>query len=535
MRMTTDSRLRRGRSLVLAILLLILASLGSVMRWRARGFDEYIRAWVVAEVSRRFQSTVELGGLSVRLLPPVSVTGSGLIVHFHNRVDLPPLIQIKEFSFRLGLRALLGTPRHISSVVLRDMVITIPPREKKPEGEKALHTSRELPADVSVDRILCDQTLLLILSNQPGKAPLDFAIHDLLLTTVSAGQPWDFHGHLTNAKPKGAIVTMGRFGPWDADEPGESPVSGEYTFSHADLGPFPGIQGLLSSLGNYDGRLNRIHVRGETDTPDFALDPVGRPVALHAEFDATVDGTDGDTYLHPVTATLGNSVIVSRGSAVRVPSEQGHLITLAVTAPRARLEDILGLAVKSAKPPMSGAIKMRVKLIIPPGKEKTIEKMLLDGDFDADNARFASSEVRQKLASLSRHGLGEPENEEVGSALSNLTGHLHLEHGVITFQNLNFRVEGATILLHGSYKISEGALDFQGQLRLQASLSETVTGVKAVLVKPLDPLFKKEGAGTVIPIRITGTREEPVFAATVFHKTFKKEMNRQAPAKPTAR
>jgi len=56
-----------------------------------------------------------------------------------------------------------------------------------------------------------------------------------------------------------------------------------------------------------------------------------------------------------------------------------------------------------------------------------------------------------------------------------------------------------------------------------------------VLVKPLDPLFKKDGAGTVIPISITGTRDEPVFAATVFHKTFKKEMSREAPAKPSAK
>jgi hypothetical protein len=56
-----------------------------------------------------------------------------------------------------------------------------------------------------------------------------------------------------------------------------------------------------------------------------------------------------------------------------------------------------------------------------------------------------------------------------------------------------------------------------------------------VLVKPLDPLFKKDGAGTAIPISITGTRDEPVFAAIVFHKTFKKEMSREAPAKPSAK
>ena len=525
----------RGWPISLTILIVVFASLGSFVYWLARGIDEHIRAWVVAELSRRFQSRVELGSLRVRVLPMVSVRGTDLIVHFHDRFDLPPMIEIKEFAYNLGLGSLFGRQRHISSVLLRNMVITIPAGEKRSGGVQAPKTPRELPSEVTLDRIICDDTVLLILSNKPGKDALDFDIHDLVLTNVGAGQPFDFHGNLTNAKPKGTIVTVGKFGPWDADAPGDSAVSGEYTFTNADLGPFPGIQGILSSEGQYHGRLNSIHVQGQTDTPDFALDPVGRAVPLHTEFDATVDGTDGDTYLHSVNATLGNSAIVASGSVVRVAREHGHLITVDVSAPKARLEDILSLALKSARPPMSGPLKIRAKLVIPPGKERTIEKMLLDGDFDADDARFASSEVRQKLASLSRHGLGEPKNEDAGSALSGLKGHFHLEHGVITFRNLNFSVEGAAILLDGWYKIREGELDFQGQLRLQASLSHTMTGVKAVLVKPLDPLFKKEGAGAVIPIRITGTREDPVFAATVFHKAFKKEMNREAPAKPPAK
>ena len=521
--------------MVLAILAVLLVSFALFIYSRARDIDESTRAWVVAELSRRFQSTVELQSLKVGVLPMLTVRGTGLIIHFHNQLDVPPMFQIKEFSFDLGLLSLIQPRHHISNLHVRNMVITIPPREKRPDSEKPPTSPRDLPQQVVVDRIDCDDTLLLILSKKPGKDPLDFDIHDLVLTSVGAGQPFNFHGNLTNAKPKGEIVTVGMFGPWDTDEPGDSPVSGKYNFTNADLGPFPGIKGILSSTGKYDGQLNSIHTQGETDTPDFALDPVGRAVPLHTEFDATVDGTDGDTYLHPVTATLGRSVIVSNGSVVRVPSKQGHLITLDVNAPKARLEDVLALAVKSARPPMSGPIKIHAKLVIPPGKEKTIDKMLLDGDFDADDARFSSSEVRQKLASLSRHGLGEPKNEDAGSALSDLKGHFHLENGVIAFKGLNFSVEGAAVVLDGSYKIREGELDFKGQLRLQATLSQTMTGVKSVLAKPLDPFFKKEGAGTVIPITITGTRDEPVFAATVFHKTFKKELNREAPTKPSSK
>ena len=93
---------------------------------------------------------------------------------------------------------------------------------------------------------------------------------------------------------------------------------------------------------------------GKTDTPNFSLDPVGHAVPLHTDFSATVDGTDGDTYLHPVKATLGKSVIVCEGSVVHVPN-QGHLIQLNVDAPNAHIEDILALAINSDKPFMTGS------------------------------------------------------------------------------------------------------------------------------------------------------------------------------------
>jgi hypothetical protein len=37
------------------------------------------------------------------------------------------------------------------------------------------------------------------------------------------------------------------------------------------------------------------------------------------------------------------------------------------------------------------------------------------------------------------------------------------------------------------------------------------TGLKHILLKPVDPLFKRDGAGTVLPIRISGTTGSPSF------------------------
>ena len=161
----------------------------------------------------------------------------------------------------------------------------------------------------------------------------------------------------------------------------------------------PIFGGTLSSTGQYSGQLNQIEVQGQTDTPNFSLDPVGRPVPLHTEFSATVDGTDGDTYLHPVRATLLHSLIIANGSVIRAAGKPGHIISLDVYAPKARLQDILRLATKSTQPVMTGTVNLRTKMLLPPGKEKVIHRLTLDGDFGVSDAEFASVEVQIGRAS----------------------------------------------------------------------------------------------------------------------------------------
>ena len=59
--------------------------------------------------------------------------------------------------------------------------------------------------------------------------------------------------------------------------------------------------------------------------------------------------------------------------------------------------------------------------------------------------------------------------------------------------------------LTGRYSLDGGQFDFQGKARLDAELSQMVTGWKSILLKPVDPFFAKDGAGAVLPVSITGT------------------------------
>jgi hypothetical protein len=510
---------RSGRKwLAVTIAVVLLLALGACfVIWRARTLDDFTRAWVIRELSARFESQVELEDIHVSAFPRMQVSGDGLALHYKNRTDVPPLIRIGEFTFNLGVMGIVRAPRRIAGVHVKNMTITIPPR-----GKNTNHAQSEQPRNkqrvphVIIDEIVCDDTQLLILPKKEGKEPLDFKIHDLFLKSVGGSRPFDFRGSLTNAKPVGEIATRGTFGPWNAEDPGATPVSGTYAFTDADLGPFRGIGGILSSTGKYSGQLNELEVQGETQTPDFSLDPVGRGVPLFTEYSATVDGSNGDTYLHPVRATLLHSLIIANGSVIRSLEKQGRVIALDIVAPNAQLQDLLRLATKANTPVMSGMVNLKTKFLLPPGTEKVVDRLMLDGDFGVEEARFANAEVRQKLESLSRRALGQPENTDVGSAVSELRGHFHLAHGVITFRYLSFSVPGAAIRLDGTYKLRGEELNFKGHLRMRARLSQAVTGKKSLFLKLVDPFFKKNGAGAVVPISISGTRDQPKFGLALF-------------------
>jgi hypothetical protein len=326
---------------------------------------------------------------------------------------------------------------------------------------------------------------------------------------LGLGRAASFTTALTNATPPGEIHTVGHFGPWNRDDPSSTPVDAKYRFSQADLGVFKGISGILASTGQFVGPLNELAVKGETSTPDFTVDVGGHPVLLKTTFEATVDGSNGDTLLHPVIAEFLHSKLVCNGAIVKGKSTHGKEIALYVSANHARLEDLMALGVKG-KPPMTGAVDLKTRFDLPTGPGEIADRLFLDGTFGIERGNFTELSIQEKLRSLSRRGQGKPNDQEAGSAVSALKGRFVLKDGVITFHDLKFGVTGADVELDGTYALRTGELNFHGHLRLDAKLSQVTSGIKSLLLKPVDPFFRKNGK-TELPIKITGTRDHPAF------------------------
>ena len=70
---------------------------------------------------------------------------------------------------------------------------------------------------------------------------------------------------------------------------------------------FMGLRGILSSTGKFGGTPGEIAVEGSAEVPAFRLDLSDHALPLHAEFQAVVDGTTGDTTLEEVRARVGRS------------------------------------------------------------------------------------------------------------------------------------------------------------------------------------------------------------------------------------
>ncbi len=498
----------------------------------SRRFEPYVREQTVEYLKKRFASDVELGALHVRL-PRTSplrllrtrgrgeitrVEGEGLTMRLLGRPELPPVFAIRKFTFEIDLGKLFDPTRTVPLVVLDGMEINVPPRGRTPakhsapapESKPAASGQGGGPPAVLFEKILINNAVLVTLPKDPKKLPLRFNIHRMELDSAGTGVPMKYQARLTNAKPPGEVTSSGSFGPWNADEPGDSPLAGEYTFEKANLGVFNSIAGILSSTGKFQGTLDAIAAKGEARVPDFQLKMANNPVPLSTQFEVLVDGTNGNTVLKPVHVTLGSTRFTTSGGVIKHEGDPRRTVSLKVSMPDGDIRDLLRLA--SKEPPfMSGRVMLETTIDIPPLSGKVREKLILDGRFELLEGKFLRSTIQDQIDNLSRRGQGAPQNTQIDEVVSYMTGEFKLQNEALSFHSLAFGVPGAHVQLAGSYNLTNDTLDLRGILRLQSKVSGTVSGWKRWALKPVDPVLSKRGAGTFLNIKVDGTSQHPKF------------------------
>jgi len=500
----------------------LLVCLGVSAVYVSRNLQPLLRRSVIDALEARFHSPVELDSLDISLLDGVQVRGQGLRILRRagpNEANAAgsgttPMLSVAHFSFSTSLHDLVLLRAHLARVDVDGMELHVPADRSgllpKPKGD---HKAR---VELSIGEVHCARVKLVIQTNKPGKEPLEFDIENLVLRNAGSGRAMSYVAEVVNPKPVGIVHATGHFGPWQGEEPRNTPLDGDYSFDNADLSTIHGIGGTLSSTGHFSGKLSDIVIDGTTQTPDFTLDVSDHSEPLETRFHAIVDGTTGDTYLQPVQARLGASSFTTAGKVVGIP-DQGHDIALDVNMPHGRIQDLLRLGMKTQPPVMNGAVTMKAKLHIPPGKERVARKIQLAGTVQIQNVEFNNPKIQDRVDGLSLRAQGKPGEVKTVSSdgkpqvASQMAVDFSLGHALLTVNSLDYRIPGAQVKMDGVYSEDGNIFEFKGHLRTDATPSQMVTGWKSALLKPFDPLFRRHGAGLELPISVSGTKGDVHF------------------------
>jgi len=468
-----------------------------------------LRPRVISALADALNCDVTLDALEVRLVPTIKVTGINLTIRLRNRPELPPFAEASRFTVHLGLLSMYR--RHVDVVDVEGLHINVPKKFAEAMGTSGANPPLGRPL-FSVNHLVTHDGTLNFVGREPNNRPLRFVIHDIDIEDPGVERAMRFTSLVTNPFPSGFVTASGTLGPWNRNDPTQTPLAGMFDLPDGDLSSIAGISGRVASTGTFTGQLTEIRVNGSSRTENFSLEIGGSPVAVSTTFDVTIDGTDGTTVLDRVDAVLIKTPLHFTGVISNSPMP-GHDVTLTVDLKDGRIEDILPLVITSPRPILIGRISSRSRLWLPPGRAPTVQRLQVDGTFDVRAARFTDALMQTTLKELSQRAKGKGKESDISPPIDiDIAGALTLKDGVVRMPRIDAAVPGARFDLSGTYRIGPETLNFTGTARLEASMSQVVGGFKSIFIKPFNRLFSENGSGAIIPLAITGTRQAPEFA-----------------------
>lgn len=390
-----------------------------------------------------------------------------------------------------------------------------PAQQQFPSGSSSDYTGPSIP----IQTIEIMNSMLEIQRIDGGS--YKFPILQLHIENMHRGQAMTFAVDMRNPVPEGHIRASGRFGPLNAKNLGATPLSGQYRFTQIRLTGIGELKGEASAFGRFQGTLGAIATTASVNTPNFAVSD-GQPVAFNGRITCTVNGVDGDVRYDSMEARSGQTLITASGST----TGDAKTTRLQIEVTRGRAEDILKPFLHMNSP-VSGPVALHATATLGPQSQGAfLDRLVVEGGFDVPAEKLTDSSEELTLSAFSSRArdldLPDPQKHpdkayETPDVVSTLEGPVAIRKGVASTRQLVFRVPGAEARLHGTFDFNTEAVHLAGNLRMQSDVSHTVSGFKAVLLKPLAPFFHRKHAGAVIPIVITGKPGHYKISQNIFH------------------
>jgi hypothetical protein len=504
---TVTPPIRRGALITAIILLLALAVLVVVMA-REWPFNRYA---VIQSLQQQAGMSVEIGKFRETYFPRPECIAEA--VTFRREGGGQPFISIQKLTIVSSYANLPA--HHIDMVRAAGFHLIV-------DGGTVPENIAQTSSGVSIGQLIADGAEVEFPAQRRGEQSTVFQVPKLVLHQIADGNPLQFEATVRLPHPSAEVDVKGTFGPWRSGHGGDTALSGSYTVRQLELADFNGVEGELAATGKFEGPLQHVKTSGTVDIPNFEVRKSKHRVHLAAEYEATVNGLNGDVNVDAARAHFRNTTIVGAGPISGEPGKPGKTAKVVISSKQARIQDLLWMFVSTDPPDMTGAVVFRAKVKIPPERRPFLEKIGLEGDFGISDAQYPHPETQKNIDVLSARARGEADKVEdtqekdpsydPGRVISNLKGHVVLQNAVAQLSDLSFDVPGASAKVHGTYNLENEKVDLQGHMHLEAELSKTTTGVTSVLLKVVQPfMHKSKRHESVVAIKIGGTYRHPTY------------------------
>lgn len=496
-----EKRLRWGRLLKISgIVLLILLGAESILlaiKW------PFSRASAIASLEQVSECHVTIGRFHRLFFPHPGYVVNEIRFERNGSVTLAT---IQKLTCHASWVAMISLTHRIARMDLAGLKVTIPVHVPPP-------THGDPPSGIptTVTDLYANGAVLQIASRRGGSQTEQFSFPQLHLTGLARDKKWGFDIAAVDPNLVGTIDLVGSLGPVRLKKLDSLALNGTFHMHDLELRKYKIVAGRITSDGRLDGVLGKLEIAGKANIPDFEVTRSHHPVRLTAEYNALVNGIKGDIVLQSVVAHLSESILEARGSITG--AQRG--IVLDVDSRQARIQDLLRLLTQEKPPSMNGNLSMQAHIDLPPGSGPFLKRLRMDGSFRITDGLFTHADTEEKVDQLSARARGLKKDIPNKNVRSDIAGNVEVRNEIATLTGLSFAVPGAVAKGSGTYNLKDDAIDLHGKLAMQTSLSGSMTGFKSILLIPLDPFFKKNGAGAVVPVRVTGTYSNPVFKASL--------------------
>lgn len=462
-------------------------------------FWPFTEAAVKRELGEAALAKVSFTSFHDKYFPPGCVAEG---VTFQRNSSGPPLITIRRLTIRSNL---FGMLRHHVSLIRAESAHV--------NWQKVENNADLASQPTVVDRLIADDAVLEI-PRKSSDGPLRFVFHKFEVRNLRGPGQSSFAAELENPLPHGELKVAGHFGPWNNSTPPKTALDGDYVLDRADLGVFHSISGLVSSKGRFSGIFENLDVQGQTSTPVLTVTSTHHGLPLQTDFLAKIDGATGDVVLPRVKAQFGRDELDVHGGIAR-DQDGKRVANLEIQCDRGRIEDTFYPFIHSPRAALTGDVKFRMHVTIPPGKEKFDQKLGLASAFYIEGARFTHEKTQIGLSKVA-----EAPNQKQPDPLApaTLRGQVVVHDGVAHFSQLRIEDQDASADFHGRFGLLDERVNLHGDLKTATSLAKTTHGIKAVFAKVLEPFFKKRPHVTVVPVKIGGTYGHPQFGLDLTKK-----------------